>query len=220
MIILEEQSTGLAGDAGQDPAFALDDQGVRAQRAGGSGRLQADIAAADHGQALVGAQGVLEQLGVGGRAQGQHAGQVGAGDRQLTGAGAGGQDEEVVGNGLARGQGHRLFRAIDPFGHAFEAQGDVIVGVPLGRLQRERLGVGLALQPGLGQRRALIGQQRLVADQDDTALVTVLAQERGGRTACVARADDDDACVLIASALNDALPFVKNDAGVTYWQAP
>jgi hypothetical protein len=70
-------------------------------------------------------------------------------------------------------------------------QRDALLGEPgLGAVQLQRL-VG-ALQVGLGQRRALVGQQRLLADQ-----VHAGAQAGGGQAAAqlrggMAAADDHD----------------------------
>ena len=63
-------------------------------------------------------------------------------------------------------------------------------------------GVGLQEQPvalhraheiGLGQRRPLIGRERLVADHGDGAREALGAKGRDGLRARLARADDDDA---------------------------
>jgi hypothetical protein len=44
-----------------------------------------------------------------------------------------------------------------------------MLGVEAGGPQSQGVGVRLALEPGLGQRRALIRGERLVADQGDLA---------------------------------------------------
>ena len=50
----------------------------------------------------------------------------------------------------------------------------------------------LALQERLGERRTLIGQLPLVGEEDDLAVIAVLAQAGRGLHAGVPGADDDD----------------------------
>ena len=74
-----------------------------------------------------------------------------------------------------------------------QAQGDVVLAIEVQGSQRQTVGVRLALQPGLGQRRALIGRDRLIAQQRDRSGPAILAKQRRGRTAGVPCANDDDA---------------------------
>ena len=97
---------------------------------------------------------------------------------EAAGPRAGGQDQDVVGNGQSIVELHRFRRAVDGGRGGFGAQLDSVLGVPGGGAQLDRLDVCLALQPGLGQGRALIGDGGLVADQDNGTLMAVLAQER------------------------------------------
>jgi cytochrome c oxidase cbb3-type subunit 3 len=151
--------------------------GVGAQGPGRGRSLQADIAAANHGQPLARAQTGLERLGVGRRPQGQDPGQIGAGQGQRPGPGPGRQDQNVIGQAPAIRQPHGPRRPVKTGNRRVQMQMAAIVPVPLGRLEGEAVGIRLALQPGLAERRALIGDQRFVADQVDGAGMTILPQE-------------------------------------------
>ncbi len=61
--------------------------------------------------------------------------------------------------------------------------------------QRQAREIHLALQERLRERRALIGEIRLVGDERDGALKTVFAKTGGGLHAGVAGSDDDDGLV-------------------------
>jgi hypothetical protein len=76
---------------------------------------------------------------------------------------------------------------------------DVVLGVELERFERQQVGVGLALQPRLAERRALVGRHRLIADQGDRPGVAVLAQQRRGRAAGVSCPHDHHPCVAHGS---------------------
>ena len=193
--VLEEVGQGAAGDAGQTAGLALDDDGLGAQGAGRGGGLQPHIAAADHGQPRAGFQHRLQGFRIREGAQGEDAGQVGSGNLQTPGPRAGGQDQDVPGKARSIVERDCSGRAVDGGDGGFGAQVDIVLGVPGGGAQFDRLDVRLALQPGLGEGRALVGDRRLVADQDDGPLMAVLAQERRRRPARMARADDDDAGV-------------------------
>ncbi len=52
-----------------------------------------------------------------------------------------------------------------------------VAGVEAFRLEHEAVGVGLALQPNLGERRPLVGRDRLLADKHDRLGIAVLAQQ-------------------------------------------
>ena len=57
--------------------------------------------------------------------------------------------------------------------------------------QRQAEHVHLAFEKGLRQRRALIGQLRLVGEEHDRLLKSLLAQAGGGLHARMTRANDD-----------------------------
>ena len=57
--------------------------------------------------------------------------------------------------------------------------------------QRQAVDVHLAFEKRFRQRRPLIGKLRLVGEEHDRLLKSVLAQARGGLNAGMAGADDD-----------------------------
>ena len=134
----EEVGERLARRARQDARQRLDHHGVGPERAGRGRGLQADVAAADHRQPLAGAKRQLQHLGVGGAAQHLHALQVRARQAQPPRAGAGGEDQRVVGDRLAVLQRHGLGRTLDRGRPGREAQLDGLLGVEALRAQRQR----------------------------------------------------------------------------------
>ena len=71
-------------------------------------------------------------------------------------------------------------------------QVDLLLGVKLGRPQPQIIDPGLTGEVGFRQRRALVGQNRLVADQHDAAGKALLAQRRRDLETGLAGADDGD----------------------------
>ena len=67
-----------------------------------------------------------------------------------------------------------------------------MLGVPVLRMDEDRLPLGPALEVVLGQRRPLVGSVRLVADQGDPPVVALLAQRLGRQGSGEAGADDDE----------------------------
>ena len=82
-----------------------------------------------------------------------------------------------------------------------QAQGDILLAVEADRSEGETLGVRLAFQPRLGQGRALIGRDRLVAKQSDGSGPAILAEQRRSRPAGVPCADNDDATCHVLTQL-------------------
>ena len=132
--------------------------------------------------------------GVGDRAQRQHAGERAAFDRQHARARAGGEDGLVEGDAAARGELQALCRRVEAFDAFAEQKVDRLAGIEGFGAQDLRLGGGI-LDEGLRQRRLVVGQLGLVADQHDAAVIAFLAQARGGLHASVSRSDDDDTVV-------------------------
>ena len=84
-------------------------------------------------------------------------------------------------------------RGIERDGRVAEPQLDAVLGVPGGGPQRERVVVHRARQALLGERRAVVGQPPLVADERDRAVVAAPAQRLGAALRGEAGADEDDA---------------------------
>jgi hypothetical protein len=66
----------------------------------------------------------------------------------------------------------------------------------LGRAHHQLRGVDLAGQPGLGQRRPVVGAERLVAQHRDGRGVAARTQRFGGLHAGLAGPDDDACCFV------------------------
>ncbi len=84
---------------------------------------------------------------------------------------------------------------------------DAVVGIEGGGAQLQMLGIGLALEIGLGERRALIGQARLLADQRDPLRIAGLTQRGGKLVAALPAADDHHA---VAPAACSVMPTSRS----------
>ncbi len=109
---------------------------------------------------------------------------------QREGLGAGGDDQDVVGQGALGGVQDVLGGA-----QAGGLDAEPQVDAEGGEVHREGGALGLAEQDGLGQRRSVVGLVGLGAQQGDRAVPALLAQGDGGLHTRHAGADDDDAAV-------------------------
>ena len=164
--------------------------------AGGGSHFQADEATTNHhhGQIFFDAQchAFGHGIGIAFAAQGQHASGIAPRQRQAARGGAGGQQQAAVGQCGAVGQQHALGRAVDAgYGHA-GMQFDVLAGQHFGGAHHQLGRFHVASQPGLGQRRAVVGAIGLIAQHGDAAFVAAAAQGFGGLYAGLSCADDDD----------------------------
>ncbi len=145
----EELRQGRAGDAGEQARFPLDHHHFGAEGPGGGRRLQADVAAADHRQLTPRPQPALQRSPRRRRCAGQDAVEFGAGQGQLAGPGAGGQDQLVVGDERPALQLHPLADGVD----AGDAGRRGAARCPPRPRNRRRAGSGRRrsplLQPGL-----------------------------------------------------------------------
>ena len=82
-------------------------------------------------------------------------------------------------------------RAIDGDG-AIADQLDVLVAIKLVRPEHQAVRTAFALQIGLGQRRPLIRQMRLIVDQADALAIAMLPQRRRELKTRMAGADDQN----------------------------
>lgn len=148
----------LAERGGQRGAGGLDDGHGAARPAGGGGHLGADPARADDGDpGPLAEQGTQPERVVDGA---HHV--LGAVSAQPDRAGAGGDDQAVVGQFALGGLDHAGVQSLG--GHT-RAEVD-LEGVEVGV---DDSGVGLAEQHPLGQGRTVIGPVPLLSDQGDPA---------------------------------------------------
>ena len=103
---------------------------------------------------------------------------------------SGRDDQLVVGELAAVGQRHRLCGGVHRAHAVAEPHGDVVLLVELRGLERDV--VGLGAQHFLGQRRPIVGQMVLVADDRDGTAVLRPAQLFGGSGGGQAASDDHD----------------------------
>ena len=132
--------------------------------AGGRGDLETDPAAADDHQALAGAEGRPDRVGVGPGAQRE--GGVGAGNGDAAGLGPGRQHQRAVRQAGSVCQLDLVGARVDRHDIGAATQLDVVLGVPRLGMHDRSIEVGLAGQVVLGQRRTLVGQLVLGAEED------------------------------------------------------
>ena len=180
---------GRRHGAGHQPVGGLDHRDLDAARGGDGRELEPDEAAADHRRAADALGHGAQPRGVGQAPQLVHAGQVEARQRRAQVARAGRQHEAVEGDAPAILQHHLAGGPVDG-GHD-----DARAVIDAGRLEEGR---GLQRQPafvavlhvGLAQRRALVGQSRLVPDQGDGSREALLPQAGRGLQPPLPRAHD------------------------------
>jgi hypothetical protein len=131
-----------------------------------------------------------ERLGVAAGAQVVDALQVVSGQRQAARGSAGGQQQPVVGDALARGELDLALGDVDGADRGGGAELDVVGGVEPVLVHVEAVGVGLAAQVVLGQGRALVGPFGFVAEQQQAAAEALGAQGLGRSGAGQAGAED------------------------------
>ena len=153
--------------------------------------LESDVAAADDDRPRPWPDCGLDRIGIRERAQIEHARQIDTGQRQPAGSRAGADHERRVVECGAVFQDEKPLLSKNSRGAGAEAQIDAVLGVVAlgsepGPLQRH-----LAAEIRFRQRRPLIGQVRLVAEQGKVALEAQLAQAHGDLRARLPGADDD-----------------------------
>jgi hypothetical protein len=190
---LGEDRCHLGAEHGQQRlVFHADHGGGDAGVAGGRGHLEPDPARAHDDHPGRRGQGLAQPVAVVHRAQVLHAVGPGPGHRQQGGRGAGGQQQLVVAEALAGAQRDLAQFPVDG-GHAgAEPQVDVVLGVPAVLVHEDRIPFLAAQQVALGQRRALIGVVRFVADEHDLPLETLRAQRFRGSNPSERRPGDHE----------------------------
>lgn len=192
------------GAARQQPAFALDDPDLHPQLAGRGRDFETHIAAADDGQAAGGLQVAPQRLRVFHGAQVGDAGPLTPGQCQPARCGACGNDQLVIVQCRPVVQRYLLRARLYGHGAHAQAQGNGLVGIGAGGPQQQIIRAHGLLQPGLGQRWALVGRQVFAADQGDGTRVAVLAQQGGQGAAGMPGADDDGVALGVLCGGHDA----------------
>ena len=158
----------------------------------GGGGLEADPAGPDDHDLHLRLERGPEGVGLLQGPQVEHVAQVGPGDGELPGRGAGGDRELVVGEPAAV-EGDRAGGAVDRGNRSAQPQVDVVLGVPGAGVDEDRVAFVLAQQVALGQRGALVRALRLVAEEHDLAVEPLVA-ERLGRLRARQPAAHDHEC--------------------------
>src|SRR6218665_2378801 len=179
--------------ARQHQGLALQHGDLATGPAGRGRELHADIASADdddrspfHKSASQ-ADSIIERLEL------AHAVELGTGHRQPACLTAGGQKQLVVAQYFAGAKAHAAACAFDGRDLSAQLQFDVLRGVRLGGAKPEPVARQVALEEGLGQRRALVRWPGLATDHHDASLMAAIAQREGGLGTRQARTHDDDA---------------------------
>ena len=169
-----------AQSAGQGDAMALDRRHVEAELTERRRHLAADEPEAHDGDARRTLGGGADAVRVLHGAELEDAGQAGARRLERAVAAARRHEELVIGEPLAPRQHDLLPRGIDGGGGDPEAELDARGGIVVGGLHELVLEPVLPAQVALRQRRTVIGQPGLRADEHDLAVESPLAQRGGG----------------------------------------
>ena len=173
----------------------------------GGGEFQPDETGADHHDVSGRGDPLPQRLALVERSQVAHVRQIGVGNVEQAVARAGGQHQVAVIEKRA-GCEHQPARGAIDEGGAIADQLDVLVAIELVRPEHQAVGAAFALQIGLGQRRPLIRQMRLVVDQAD-ALAKAMLPQRGRELETRVAGADDQNCSLC----HDVRPPRREAAG-------
>ena len=132
---------------------------------------------------MLGAEALLEGGGVRERPQVAHVDLVGRGEVEPARPGARGEQEPAEGRGALLGV-HGEPLEVDARDRFTQTEVDVVLGVPLRRLDVRRLATLLALEVALRQGRALVGNLGLLGEDHDLVVVPGLAELHHGSTRC------------------------------------
>ncbi len=156
-----------------------------------AGDLAADEPGADDDHTLAGLDPLGQALAVGESPDRQHQRMPSARNPRSHGLRAGGENDGI-GTQLAIGEGHGAALRIDRARPPPEAQLHLMLVEPGFRFDRELRYVHFAAQEGLGQRRTLIGQARLDADERHGAVAAATPVcPRRGKAGGTGSHDDD-----------------------------
>ena len=180
-------------DPGEDARRGLEKRDLEPLLAQDGGRFEADVAAADDQRPTAPGEGGGERVGVGQRPHQKDAAEIAADPgRQAARRAAGREREEVVGQHAAVGEGDGAGGAVDGGGRRAGEERDAFGLEEARRPQEQPFERHLALEIPLGERRPLVGEVRLAADQRERAGVAEGAELRHQRGPGLARAHHDD----------------------------
>ena len=173
------------------PRAEFDHIDLKALGPRGGGEFQPDEARADHDDMPAGGDPLPQRLAVVERPQITHVRQIGIGNVQQPIARAGRQHQMPVIQRRARGEQQPARGAIDR-DRAIADQLDVLIAIKLVGPEHQTVRPAFALEIGLGQRRPLIWQMRLVVDQTDALAEAMLAQRCSELKTRMTGADDQN----------------------------
>ena len=157
------------------------------------GEFEPDKAGADHHDMLGRSEPLAQLIGLGQRAQIAHPVELDPGQRRDPVARTGRQHEVVVIEPLSGSEAQALRGPVDLGGARPGEVIDPVVAVELLRPHQQQIEADLAVEIVLRQRRPLVRQHRLLAEQDYGAVEPALAQRGGQLKSAMPRADDDHA---------------------------
>ena len=176
----------------QDAVFHLDHTDLEAGFDAHGRDLQADVSPADHHDFPAGRHFGPDGIHVRDGSQVMDAREVVALDLQQARPAARGEQQLRIGERPAVRSGDGSRGTVDGFDPNAGPDGHVPVRVELLRTEVDAFQAVLTGQVLLRERRALIGDVGLVADDDDLSLVSFLTQAGGGLPAGVSCSYDDD----------------------------
>ena len=162
-------------------------------------KFETDKAGPDHGNVPRMFGPDAERIGIGNAAETKHAVEINSRYGEASVAGTDGEHEVIIGDCDSGREAHPLVPPLDSFG-AIVHQVDTVLGKIILRPEPQRVRPDLAEKIRLGERRPLIGQARLVANQSDTAFKAFLSQRGGCLEASVSSTHNDDGVHCIKSA--------------------
>ncbi|MCY1527406.1 hypothetical protein D9M68_624710 [compost metagenome] len=175
----------------QDTPALLQHRDLHAHPAQRRGRLQPDVASTHDDRSATRVNLCGDRASIRCRSQIVHTCERSAGQRKLPRASARTQRELVVVQCFAIGQKHALALPIHRDDTHTQHAGDARLFIGGRTVDGKGLNCLRGLQRGLGKRRALVRQSRLVADQKDRAGPAFTPQAEGELGPGMARADDD-----------------------------
>jgi hypothetical protein len=140
---------------------------------------------------VCGVDGVAEAVGVGEGAEVEDVGEVGAGDGEAAGGGAGGDQEGVEGDLLSVVEADGVAADVELGGAAVGAEVDVVVGVPGGVVDEEVLVAFEAEEVIAGEEGPVVGAVDFLADEEEGAGGVEGADGAGGGGGGGAGTDED-----------------------------